>query len=105
MDTAWMEQANCREVVPDTFFPESGSRGRAALRICAGCLVKKDCLEYALANHIAHGIWGGASERERQRIAAARRREAQRSTSMALSGGPEVAAHQGYPAGDLVAVG
>jgi WhiB family redox-sensing transcriptional regulator len=31
-------------------------------------------LEYALGNHIDHGVWGGTSERERRRIARARRR-------------------------------
>jgi WhiB family redox-sensing transcriptional regulator len=76
-----MERANCRDVTPDTFFPESGNQVRAALRICTGCVVKEACLEYALNNHIDHGIWGGASERGRRRIAA-RRRDAQRLASI-----------------------
>jgi WhiB family redox-sensing transcriptional regulator len=80
MDTTWMEQASCRDVVPDTFFPESGAPVRAAVRICTDCLVQGTCLEYALENHLDHGIWGGASERQRRRIAA-RRRGARRSTS------------------------
>ena len=84
MDTAWMEQASCRDVVPNTFFPESGAHVPAAVRICAACVVKGDCLEYALANHIDHGIWGGTSERQRRRIAAGRRRAAQAAT-VALS--------------------
>ncbi|MGH9067609.1 MAG: WhiB family transcriptional regulator, partial [Acidimicrobiales bacterium] len=29
--------------------------------------------EYALYNRIDHGVWGGASERERRRIARRRR--------------------------------
>ena len=44
-----------------------------ARRICAECPVKAPCLEYALQNRIDHGVWGGASERERRRIARRRR--------------------------------
>jgi WhiB family redox-sensing transcriptional regulator len=83
MDTTWMEQANCRDVLPETFFPEPGTQGRLAARICSGCLVKGQCLEYALHFRINHGIWGGTSERERKRIAA-RRRQAQPSVASAI---------------------
>jgi WhiB family redox-sensing transcriptional regulator len=82
-----MERANCRDVRPDTFFPESGNQFRAALRICTRCVVKDACLEYALNNHIVHGIWGGTSERGRRRIAATRR-DLQRLASMP---GPDLA--------------
>ena len=37
-----------------------------------GCVVREDCLEYALANGEKFGIWGGMSERERRRIRRAR---------------------------------
>jgi WhiB family redox-sensing transcriptional regulator len=51
-----------------------------ARRICATCPVKLPCLEYALASGIDHGVWGGASERERRRIA--RRRRLERTASL-----------------------
>jgi WhiB family redox-sensing transcriptional regulator len=76
MDTAWMAQGNCRDEPPGTFFPSDGVGVEVARRICATCPVKGPCLEYALANHIDHGVWGGASERERRRIARSRRAEA-----------------------------
>ena len=38
-----------------------------------GCTVRSECLEYALAHQIEHGVWGGASERERRRILRRRR--------------------------------
>ena len=38
------------------------------------CPVQAACLDYAIDNHVDHGVWGGKSERERRRIARARRR-------------------------------
>jgi WhiB family redox-sensing transcriptional regulator len=35
--------------------------------------MKAPCLEYALANRVDHGVWGGTSERERRRILRAHR--------------------------------
>ena len=76
LGTEWMAAGNCREEPPSTFFPHDGQGVEVAQRICATCPVKSPCLEYALRHHIAHGVWGGASERERRRIARRRRREA-----------------------------
>jgi WhiB family redox-sensing transcriptional regulator len=45
-----------------------------AQRICVTCPVAKQCLEYALDNHVDHGVWGGKSERERRRLLRERRR-------------------------------
>jgi WhiB family redox-sensing transcriptional regulator len=73
MDTTWMQQGTCRELPPETFFPSDGVGVEVARRICADCPVKEPCLEYALYNRIEHGVWGGASERERRRIARRRR--------------------------------
>ena len=73
MDTSWMALGNCREQPPDLFFPSDGVGVEIARRVCAGCPVKGPCLEYAMENHIDHGVWGGTSERERRRIARQRR--------------------------------
>jgi len=73
VDTTWMAEGKCRELPPETFFPSDGVGVEIARRICADCPVKKACLEYALYNRIEHGVWGGASERERRRIARQRR--------------------------------
>src|ERR1700694_1770493 len=73
MDTNWMAEGKCRELDPATFFPSDGVGVEVARRICADCPVKAPCLEYALYNRIEHGVWGGASERERRRIARRRR--------------------------------
>ncbi len=69
----WMLSAKCRGVDPAEFFPSDGSGVDRAQRVCAGCPVRVECLEYALDARIEHGVWGGASERERRRILRARR--------------------------------
>jgi WhiB family redox-sensing transcriptional regulator len=73
MDTEWMAEAKCREVPPSVFFPSDGVGVQAAQRICVDCPVAEACLEYALANRIDHGVWGGRSERARRRILRSRR--------------------------------
>ena len=50
------------------FFPETGSGVAEARRLCRGCPVKDECLDYALAANEHYGVWGGASERERRRL-------------------------------------
>jgi WhiB family transcriptional regulator, redox-sensing transcriptional regulator len=67
-DKAWQDLANCLGVDPDLFFPERGASTREAMEVCRGCVVRDDCLEYALATGEMFGIWGGMSERERRRI-------------------------------------
>jgi WhiB family transcriptional regulator, redox-sensing transcriptional regulator len=69
----WMLHARCRDLPPAVFFPSDGVGVEVARRYCAECPVKMQCLEYALEHGIDHGVWGGASERERRRIARSRR--------------------------------
>ncbi len=64
----WQENALCAQTDPEAFFPEKGGSTREAKRICLGCEVRDQCLEYALANDERFGIWGGLSERERRRL-------------------------------------
>ena len=70
---AWMFHARCRGISPAEFFPSDGTGVETAQRVCAVCPVRSECLEYALLNRIEHGVWGGASERERRRILRRRR--------------------------------
>jgi WhiB family redox-sensing transcriptional regulator len=84
-EASWQMEANCLGVDPDLFFPERGASTKEAKAVCRGCIVREDCLEYALANGEKFGIWGGLSERERRRIrrqrALARAAQAERSAS------------------------
>ena len=67
-DQGWQESALCAETDPEAFFPEKGGSTREAKKICTGCEVRAECLEFALANDERFGIWGGLSERERRRL-------------------------------------
>ena len=53
--------------VVETKAPTCTSHGKGE-RICSGCEVKAECLEYALHKDERFGIWGGLSERERRRL-------------------------------------
>lgn len=64
----WQERALCAQTDPEAFFPEKGGSTREAKRICQGCEVRTECLEYALQHDERFGIWGGLSERERRKL-------------------------------------
>lgn len=64
----WQERALCAQTDPEAFFPEKGGSTREAKKVCTGCEVRTECLEYALANDERFGIWGGLSERERRKL-------------------------------------
>ncbi len=67
-EDAWRLDALCAETDPEAFFPEKGGSTREAKRVCTGCEVRVECLEFALASDERFGIWGGLSERERRRL-------------------------------------
>jgi WhiB family redox-sensing transcriptional regulator len=65
---AWKADALCAQTDPEAFFPEKGGSTREAKRICIGCPVREECLDYALEHDERFGIWGGLSERERRAL-------------------------------------
>ena len=78
LERSWQDSANCLGVDPDLFFPERGASTREAKEVCKGCIVRGECLEYALANGEKFGIWGGLSERERRRLRRQRAQDSRR---------------------------
>lgn len=60
--------AICTQVDPETWFPPKGGDPRPAKLLCQGCPWLAECLQYALARPELHGVWGGTSERDRNRI-------------------------------------
>jgi WhiB family redox-sensing transcriptional regulator len=71
----WMQEAACRGEGFDAWFPteDVGQAADTARRVCSGCPVRLQCLDYALAAGIRHGLWGGLSVKERAALAGARR--------------------------------
>jgi WhiB family redox-sensing transcriptional regulator len=67
-ELSWQADALCAQTDPEAFFPEKGGSTRDAKKVCGACMVKSECLEYALENDERFGIWGGLSERERRRL-------------------------------------
>jgi WhiB family redox-sensing transcriptional regulator len=77
----WIQRASCLEEDPDLFFPV-GTTGPAvdqtarAKAVCGGCVVRLECLAWALDTAQDAGVWGGLDEEERREIRRARRRAA-----------------------------
>lgn len=74
----WMRDALCREHPDLAWFPTTRTAPaevEKAKAVCARCLVRVECFEYALADSwLDHGIWSGTSGRERVRVRQARAR-------------------------------
>lgn len=64
----WRADAACIGEDVEEFFPERGETTALAKSVCGVCLVRVDCLQYALVTGQKFGIWGGTSERERRRM-------------------------------------
>jgi WhiB family transcriptional regulator, redox-sensing transcriptional regulator len=74
---AWQEHAECAHYAGQVdFFPARGESVRDAKAVCTVCPVKNECLEFAMRFKVAHGVWGGLSERERRTLRRERRRDA-----------------------------
>lgn len=69
---AWHADAACREHPEITWFPERGEHIVDARAVCAGCLVRVECLAFALEHESSdpdtHGVWGGLSRGERSEL-------------------------------------
>jgi hypothetical protein len=70
----WTEQASCREIGGDEWYPEIGGDHLSAKRICMfKCPVRLQCLDYAMrieqgkSHSIRHGLFGGMSPNARAR--------------------------------------
>lgn len=91
----WRHRAGCRDVDPELFFPaaESGlfydEQVGEAKAVCAGCVVRAECLAFALSV-LSDGIAGGLTPEERRQCAARTR---------SRRAGPAAGAGDGAPAG------
>ncbi|UCG41060.1 MAG: WhiB family transcriptional regulator [Acidimicrobiia bacterium] len=69
-DQAWRLEAACADLTSEEFFLAGDDLEgmRRAQAVCAGCPVKAECLEFALASNQSLGIWGGTTPNERRRL-------------------------------------
>lgn len=69
----WLDQdgptAMCAQTDPELWFPEAGGSNDKAKRLCRLCPFLAACRQWALSNPMGarYGVWGGLSERQRQR--------------------------------------
>jgi WhiB family transcriptional regulator, redox-sensing transcriptional regulator len=82
-DTDWRAVGACLGADPDLFFPiavgdAAGAQVQRALRICGGCQVRQQCLDFAVRTGESHGIWGGTTPDDRVRARRALTRRAAR---------------------------
>jgi WhiB family redox-sensing transcriptional regulator len=73
----WRAASACITTNPDVFFPvavgtAASKQVARALRICGGCPVKQQCLDFAVQTGERDGIWGGTTPEERARTRRAR---------------------------------
>jgi len=70
----WKWDAACQGMGPEIFYPEPSQdrenkeRIRQARETCARCMVKSECLTFAMDNLIPFGIWGGLTPLERKAL-------------------------------------
>lgn len=62
----WMDDALCRQIDQDLFFPEMGGKSEPAIKVCRRCDVQNQCLNYALTFSNVLGVWGGTTEEQRR---------------------------------------
>jgi WhiB family redox-sensing transcriptional regulator len=81
MTLDWMRRAACKGQPDAVFFPDHEDDGEqpdytTARKICAGCLVRSQCLAYALELNIRHGMFAGLTPAERATLRHQRRGKA-----------------------------
>jgi WhiB family redox-sensing transcriptional regulator len=70
----WEDNAACLGRPASLFFSKSPTRIEAAKAICADCLVRSECLAYAMAIPDLVGVFGGLDEHERRALSGRQRR-------------------------------
>jgi WhiB family transcriptional regulator, redox-sensing transcriptional regulator len=76
VEETWQVRAACKGPQAAAFFPpthaerkeEKAAREARAKTICETCVVRCECLEYAVRIREPHGIWGGLNETERKQL-------------------------------------
>jgi WhiB family redox-sensing transcriptional regulator len=65
---AWQRYGACRGESIEAFIPGKGGNFAIARQLCAGCTVRQECFDFAMADEDVVGMWGGMTEREWRRM-------------------------------------
>jgi len=89
---SWMSRGACQEADPELFFPIAAVTGPAARQVaaakavCGLCVVRVNCLSYAL-KAMPEGIWGGTTLEERRAARGSSLRRARHAASQQVAPG------------------
>lgn len=64
----WRHESACRDADPELFITNNVPSIQAAKAICRQCVVREDCLNWAIENGQTSGTWGGYSEKDRRKM-------------------------------------
>jgi WhiB family redox-sensing transcriptional regulator len=64
----FQDNANCLEADPLIFFSAKIKERATAIALCNSCVVKTECLQFALKHESIDGIYGGLLGDERKAI-------------------------------------
>lgn len=67
----WLRRAACSELGEGPFAGQhhlSTEAEHTAREVCGACPVREECLAFALAHGVRHGIWGGFNHDERRQL-------------------------------------
>lgn len=67
----WRKKAACRGHDPNIYVPQKKSSKDTThydKSTCDSCVVKRECLDYALANRAKKGLWGGTTPQQREKM-------------------------------------
>lgn len=68
----WFERGACRGLGSVEFVQgPAADYSQTAREMCATCPVRRQCLDFALADPNIYGLWGGTDERERKAMRSA----------------------------------
>ncbi|HEX4126031.1 MAG TPA: WhiB family transcriptional regulator [Acidimicrobiales bacterium] len=68
MLSEWHKQAACKGQGPAAFVRGPKSDYGSIRQLCESCPVRRECLEFALADESLTGLWGGTTDMERRLI-------------------------------------
>lgn len=88
----WVKRRACTVADLHLFFSLDPKDERKAKNICVDCSVKEPCLEFAL-KHSEHGVWGGTTDRQRNRIRIRRYADSVALASFSLHNNTHAPAH------------